>query len=88
MAARLYGPISKRAFDAIRAELAESGIHVPDAAMGSAKAPAGVTVSWQYIQPSPPESHGQLYITLDGSWLVEGSAWAAVDKLVKKYEGT
>lgn len=67
-------------FVQLRQSLAQQGVTLTDANVGSADAGHGVTVGWNYVAP-------MLEITIDAGWLTMGIATDKVTDAIKPFVG-
>ncbi len=83
---RTYCPISRQAFQAIRADLAKEKINLPDENTGTTSAPFGFTVKWNYVEVDPKVGQNYLQVFLTGDMFMD-TALKKLDARIKPYEG-
>ena len=75
---KTYHGIDNNEFQQIRKMLSENGIVTPDSPSGTVSGPYGFTVSWNLYGTN-------LSVTLDGSWLLMGTAFGKIDDGIKPF---
>ena len=84
---KTYCPISKAAFEAIRADLAKHDVHLPDETAGTTNAGHGYTVAWELGQAEAP-NQPWLSVTIAGPGIFMDMAVSKIDALIKPHVGT
>ena len=74
---RTYFPVTSAGFEAIRGDLAASGVNLPDELEGTCPPAHGFTVSWKY----EPDA-ARLQLRLEGPGILMGLAWSTIEKRI------